>query len=148
MKTIPPLLILTNRGHFVAYRTTEAGHLDTIESSEIFEGHEKLSDIVTDQAGAYSNVGGHGTSTYERMPLTNELEMRCFRQIAAKIHSTLDREKPFCWGLATPADMNGAVLQAIGEAYQKKLALNLRLDLTNSPPDEVAARFREAAHAF
>ena len=145
MNRIPSLLIVTNRGHLVAYRTTETRSLEKIDTGDFAEGTEKLSDLVTDQSGAFPKTGGTATSSYESLPLEAELEMRCFRQIARQIQRIIDRENPGKWGFATPSEINGAILDGIGEPYHKKLGLNLKLDLTNSPAEEVYKRFAAAA---
>lgn len=146
MTAIPELLILADRGHLVAYRTTETGHMERVESFDIIEGHEKLSNIVTDQAGAYGNIGSPGTSSHESMPLINELEARCIRQIIKKIETLVDREEPKFWGFAASAEINHAILDGVPDRYLQKLAVNLKLDLTNSPPAQVRSKFAEIHH--
>lgn len=141
---IPSLVIVTNRGHLVAYRTKENRSLSVVDSAKFSEGNDKISEIVTDQSGAFGNGAAPGTSSYESLPLVAELEARCFRQIADKIRSIIDREKPGRWGFATPSEINGAILDGIGEEYLRKLDTNLKLDLTNSPPDQVFKRFSKA----
>lgn len=142
MKDFPSLLLLANRGRLVAYRPNGTGHLKVLDSLEPMEGNAKLSDLVTDQAGAFP-TDGPGTAAYESMPLTEELKIRALRQIADKMDEILEREGASSWGFAAAPELNGAVLEQLPEERRDGLTLNLRLDLTNSPPDQVHARFDE-----
>jgi hypothetical protein len=147
MNKIPSLIIVTNRGHLVAYRPTDTGSLQRIDSAEFSEGTDKISEIVTDQSGAFPMTGSQGTGSYESLPFVAELEVRCFRRIAEKIGEIIDREKPASWGFATPSEINGAIIDHLDPKYQKQLSRNLKLDLTNSSPADVGARFEKAAAA-
>jgi len=146
MNKLPSLIIVTNRGHLVAYRPTETGSLQRIDTAAFSEGTDKISEIVTDQAGAFP-MTGPGTGSYESLPLVAELEVRCFRRIADKIGEIIDREKPSYWGFATPSEINGAILDHLAPQYREKISRNLKLDLTNSTHEDVAARFEKAAPA-
>ncbi|MES2657981.1 MAG: host attachment protein [Verrucomicrobiota bacterium] len=142
MKTLP-LYIVADRGHLIAYRPTEAGALEKIDAASFKEGNQKVSEMVTDQSGAFPVSGSTGTAAYESMPMLAELEMRSFRKIREKIAGILTREKPDHWGFATPSEMNGAVLDDLDDRFRRKLRSNLRLNLTNSPPAEVLAAFHQ-----
>lgn len=148
MKNLPSIIIVTDRGHLIAYRTTENDSLQRIESTSFAEGEQKISEIVTDQAGAFGMSGTPGTGSAERMGLVAELEMRCFRQIAEKIAEILDKEIPGRWGFASSSEINGAILDGMDEKYRQKLSINLRANLTNSPPADIFKQFSkaEAAH--
>ncbi|GEM_PF-1436093 len=140
MKDFPDLIILANRAHIVAYRTNGGGHLNLVDSLESMEGNMKISDLVTDQAAAFP-TDEPGTAAYEDMPLTEELEIRSLRQIAGKIDGILSREEPGIWGFAAAPELNEAILEQVDDEHRDRLACNLRLDLTKSPPAEVHGRF-------
>ena len=140
MKT-PALLILTDRGKLAAYKTTENDSLVPLDTTTFDEGNLKISEIVTDQAGAFPTTGGIATASYESLPLKAELEVRSFRKIRGKIADILDHENPGSWGFAAPSEINGAILDDLDEKYKKKLQTNLKLDLTNSPPKDVLKAF-------
>ena len=142
MKDFPPLLILTNRGHLKAYRPTESGHLEMIDSLEPMEGNIKISDLVTDQAGAFP-TDGPGTSGYESMPLAQELEIRAIRQIAGKIEEILEREEVASWGFAASPELNESVIELLADECRGSLMINLRRDLTNSGPVDIRKRFEK-----
>ncbi len=140
---LPSLIIVADRGHLVAYRLSDSGRTERIESAEFVEGSRKLSELVTDQAGAFptGSPGSPGTSHAERLPLEAELEMRSFRQIAAKVRELVDRENPVFWGFAAPSEINGAILDGLDDDCHRRLAVNLKLDLIHHPATEVAERF-------
>jgi len=142
MKEFPHLIIVANRGRLVAYRPTGTGHLEVVDSLEPMEGNEKISDLVTDQAGAFP-TDGPGTAAYESMPLAEELEIRSLRQIAGKVEELLEREEPDMWGFAALSEINAAVIEQIPDECLENLTFNLTLDLTNSPAAEVHTRFEE-----
>ncbi len=142
MKHLPDLLFVTNRGHLIAYRPADTGHLEVIDSLEPMEGNVKISDLVTDQAGAFP-TGGAGTAAYENLPLTEELKLRSLRKIAAKMEEILEREQPGTWGFAAAPEINGAIIELLPRWCGETHTINLKLDLTNSPPAEVKARFEK-----
>jgi len=143
MKSIPDLLIVADRGRLIAYQTTESGWLEMIDSARFKEGNQKVSEMVSDQSGAFPIPGGVATGAYESMPMLAELEVRSFRRIREKIVEILSRETPACWGFATPSEINGAVLDDLDKTYHAILGINLRLDLTNSLPSQILKAFQE-----
>lgn len=147
MTSLPSLLILANRGRMVAYRSTQNGSLQQFDSLEPMEGNRNLSDLVTDQAGAFP-TDGPGISSYESLPLLEELEIRADRQIAGKIQEILEAQRPYSWGFAAASEINAGILELLGEEWKRNLVCNLKLDLTNSPPGDVRARFEEKTPAF
>lgn len=146
MKALPPVLVVADRGRVLAFRTNESGSLHAFAPSEIPEGHQKISDIVTDQAGAFPVSGTNGTSAGEKMSLTAELEVRSFRRIAEVIRTILDGN-PGGWGFAAPSEINGAILDFVGKPYTERLSLNLKSDLVNQPVKSLEARFTAARAA-
>ena len=144
-RKLPPVLILANRGKLVAYRHTEEGPLEPLEVLEPMEGNRSLSEIVTDQAGAFPTGGGPGTASYESLPLLEEMDLRSERKIAARIETILSREEAPAWGFAAASEVNGAILDHLRKEWREAVRFNLKRDLTNIPRDEVLARFEEAA---
>ncbi|RYD18842.1 MAG: hypothetical protein EOP88_21180 [Verrucomicrobiaceae bacterium] len=143
MKTVPPLIIVADRGKLIAYRTTETGSLQVIQTATFKEGNQKVSEMVTDQSGAFPVSGSTGTAAYESMPMLAELEVRSFRSIREKIVEILGSEKPFSWGFATPSEINKAVLDDLDNRYTERLQTNLKLDLVNSRPDAILKAFQK-----
>lgn len=144
MKSIPSIIIVTDRGNLITYRSTDTNRLQEISRASFTEGKLKVSDTVSDQSGAFPISGSVGTSAYESMPMLAEREVRSFRKIREKIVEILDREKPGGWGFAAPSEINGAILDELDKKYHQNLRTNLRLDLTNSPPQDIVKAFEKS----
>lgn len=143
MKTLPPLLIVTDRGRFVAFRFSEEHTLHRIDEAEFQEGNQKISEMVTDQAGAFPGTGGTVTSAGENMSLEAELEVRCIRQIASRIEDLLEREGQPLFGLAAPSEIHGAIIDLLTPATRKRIAVHVKKDLIKMPPAQIVERFIE-----
>lgn len=145
MKTLPPILIVTDRGHFIAYQLNSDFKPQKIDETKFAEGNEKLSEQVTDRAGGFPNGGskGQGNSAAERMTLVAELEMRCFRHIAERIISVLEQAHG-PWAFAAPSEINGAILDGLPKNLKDRLKLNLTRDLTHTPATQLCDHFLKA----
>jgi hypothetical protein len=145
MTTLPPILIVTDRGHFVAYRLHPGESPEVLQRADFSEGTDKLSEMVTDQAGRFGSGGMDSSrhSAAERPKLVLELESRCVRQIAAHITEVLT-EHAGTWGLAAPGDIMPGILDQLSLALRKRLHLNLSKDLVKVPVGEIAGYFRKA----
>jgi Protein required for attachment to host cells len=141
---LPELLITADRGHLVAYKTRENGALDKVASEYFGEATLKISEMVTDQAGAFATPGGYGTGSAERLPMQEELELRAMRKVAAKIRELLETLKPLSWGFAASSEINNAILDGLEDTCLRDLSLNLKANLANSPVETVADHFRKA----
>jgi len=142
---IPSIIIAANRGHLVAYRKTENDALQAIDTASFKEGNASISDLVTDQAGAFPMSGTPGTGSYESMPMEAEMEVRSFRKVAEKIGEILEEENIPWWGFASPSEINGAIVDHLKPQYRDKISINLKSDLTNSPKEQVYQSFSKAA---
>jgi hypothetical protein len=146
---LPDLIIAADRGRLVAYVPNDSGSLKSLRSEEIPEGLNKLSEQVTDKAGAFPMVGpnrasgAHGTFTgsAERLTLEAEIEMQSFRKVASNIESLVSRRQPKTWGFAAPSEINGAILDGVDNQVKQSLVTNLRQDLVNVPADQIAKKF-------
>lgn len=152
-KKLPDLIIAADRGRLVAYVPNESGSLKSLRSEEIPEGLNKLSEQVTDKAGAFpmmgpnrgATVGGVNVGTFtgsaERLTLEAEIEMQSFRKVASNIESLVSRRQPKTWGFAAPSEINGAILDGVDKQMKQSLVTNLRQDLVNVPADQIAKKF-------
>jgi hypothetical protein len=145
MKTLPPLVIAADRGHLIAYRLDESDHPRVVATEEFVEGTSKLSELVTDQAGAFPNTGSIGTASAERLPLVAELEVRCFRGISKAINRILGEEKVSRWALAAPSEIHNAIVDFLDAKDRESLALQLKRDLVHSPSKQVVEAMHRAA---
>lgn len=145
MTTLPPILIVTDRGHLVAYRLLPGAGPEVLRRADFSEGTDKISEIVTDQAGRFASGGteGHRMSAAERPRLVLELETRCVRHIAEHITELLTAYSG-AWALAAPGEINHPILQLLSQALRNRLHLNLRKDLVKIPVGEIANHFLKA----
>ena len=145
MKTLPSILIAADRGRLIAYRCEENDRPRVVANTEFEEGSRKLSELVTDQAGAFPVTGSVGTASAERLPLENELEIRCIRKIAETIRTINAKEKPAHWGLAASSEIHATIVEHLSNEDAKTLSRHVKRNLVNSPSSEVAAAFEKAA---
>ncbi len=144
MKTPPPIIIAADRGRLIAYRLDEGDRPKVLATEEFAEGNSKLSELVTDQAGAFPMTGSVGTGSAERMPLVAELETRCLRKIADTVHRILGEEKVTHWALVAPPEIHGAIVDFLTAEDRESLSLQLKKDLVNSPSKEVVQALQRA----
>ncbi|TDU69422.1 protein required for attachment to host cells [Prosthecobacter fusiformis] len=145
MKNLPSLVVVTDRGHFRAYKAND-GTLVQTDVMEMAEALEKLSDQLTDQAGGFpsSESQGQGNSTGERLPLEAELELRSIRRIGQRIQELLNEHTIKDWGLIAAPEINSAILDQLSPADRDKLTLNLKRNLAHQSPAEIKQRLTEA----
>lgn len=144
MKTIPSLIIVMDRGHLMAYQLDDSGQVHRIDSATFSEETENTSEYAANPSSAYLEAGGNGTCTVERMTCVAELETGCYRRIAAKIREIIDREQAACWAFATPSEINEAILDALGDIYLRRLAINLKRNLAMVPQHEIKMHLEKA----
>lgn len=113
-----------------------------IDELDPMGGIRSIADLVTDQAEEFPTDGPEATS-YESLPLDEELEIRTEREIAGRIEEILEREKPERWGYAADAEINEAVLEFLLPEFREHLARNIVADLSAAPEDEVRKAFSE-----
>lgn len=145
MKTLPPIVVVADRGRLIAYRLDEADRPRVVANEEFAEGSRKLSELVTDQAGAFPVSGSIGTASAERLPLENELEIRCIRAIAENIQTIVREEKVGRWALVAPSQIHRAIVDHLPKEARECLVLQIKRDLINSPSKDVVEAMRRAA---
>ena len=150
MNTLPPILIVTDRGHFVAYRLHPEGAAEVIDHTTFTEGVEKLGAQVTDKEGSFQTGSGGATgkvhASGERLHLVAELEHRCIRLIAERVQKLL-HEYTGLWAFAAPAEINGAIIELLPHDIVARLRINLPKDLARIPSNEVPQHFLRARNA-
>ena len=146
MKTLPPIVVVTDRGGLITYRLDEADRPRVVANEEFVEGNSKLSDLVTDQAGAFPVSGSVGTAAAERLPLENEIEARCIRTVAEAIQRILRVEKAGRWALVAPSEIHKAIVDLLPREDRESLVLQIKRDLLNSPSKDVVEAVRRAAN--
>lgn len=145
MTTLPPILIITDRGHFIAYRYHDDSVVETLHHTSFSEGTDKISEIVTDQAGRFASGGtdGYRHSAAERPKMVIELEARCVRHISEEISKVLS-EHEGTWALAAPGDINQLIIEHLSPEIQKRLHFSVPKNLVHIPSAEIAGHFLKA----
>lgn len=144
MKRLPKLVVVADRGRIVAYVPDENHKtLRVLKEADLVEGHAKISDLVTDKAGAFpdSKSAGQGTSAGEQLKLKEELKVRALRKVARELGQLLAELEPDNWGFAAPPEINGAILVLMEPQWNESLAANLPVDVVREPSSDVARRF-------
>jgi hypothetical protein len=143
MNTLPPLIVVADRGHFIAYETLRNRGLRVISAVDLLQGHRKPHEQLTDRAGGFPNSGtmGKGNSSADRMSRDTEMDMQTFRQLAELLDSLLKEQQPDAWAVAIPSEINGAILHEVNPRWESRIAINLPKDLTRMPPHEVRSHF-------
>ena len=145
MTTLPPILIATDRGHFVAYHVNSGTVPEVIDRTAFSEGTEKISELVTDQAGRFPSGGtdGYRQSAMERPRLELELEMRCVRHISQRITELLTTH-PGTWALAAPGEILHSIQEHLSAEITRRHRLSVPRDLVKVPATEIASHFLKA----
>ena len=122
MITLPPILIVSDRGHFIADRFQDGSVVEVLDHQDFSEGPDKISELVTNQAGRFASRGtdGYHHSAAERPTMVMELENRCVRHIAEAITTVLTTHRG-SWALAAPGGINQPVVDHPTGGLQKRL---------------------------
>ena len=116
-------------------------HVEEIKLPEQEEGPERVSEIVTDQAGRFPTGKGTGMSTGEAHGLEEENETRLLRSLASRIESIVREEGCESWNLAIPKTIADRLIERLDKKLVTRLARTERADLTKLPVKELVARF-------
>ena len=143
-------LIVADRGTLKAYAVDGSNPRGPVpqlaEAFSLTDAHGRFGDKFTDQAGSFPSggTGGQGNSAAERPRLRAEQDARILRQLAQHIGDVLEKHQPLRWHFAAPAEINGAILDALPAAPKARLDQNVKHDLTHTPPGELMRHFERA----
>lgn len=142
------VVIAVDRGHFKAYRVTknpfESERVDLVKSFDTLNGHEKMGEVLSDQAGSFGLQGGKGGVKGYGEPHNLELEgeKRASRQIARMIGDVIIREKCKAWYLAAPQAINSQILEYLDQPVREKMEKNVSANLTKIGKAEIMEYFK------
>lgn len=121
MITLPPILIVSDRGHFIADRFQDGSVVEVLDHQDFSEGTDKISELIKDQAGRFASGGtdGYRHSAAECPTMVMELETRCARRIAEAITTVLTTHRE-TWDLAT-GGINKPIVDHPTGGLQKRL---------------------------
>ena len=122
MITLPPILIVSDRGHFIADRFQDGSVVEVLDHQDFSEGTDKISELVTDQDGRFASgvTGCYLHSAAERPTMVMQLENGCVRHIAEAITTVLTTH-PETWASAAPGGINQPIVEHPTLRLQKRL---------------------------
>ncbi|MGE5894950.1 MAG: host attachment protein [bacterium] len=141
------IVIAVDLGHFKAYKVTknpmESARVELVENFDTIEGHEKLGQTLTDQAGSFGLSGGKtGVKGYgEPHNIELETEKRITKRIAKSINEIVSKEGYGAWYLAAPKTINSKIVEHLDHSVKAKLDKNISADLTKVSKSEIAGYF-------
>ena len=121
MITLPPIFIVTDRSHFIADRFQDGSVVEVLDHQDFSEGTDKISELVTDQAGRFASgvTGCYLHSAAERPTMVMQLENGCVRHIAEAITTVLTTHRG-TWALAAPGGINQPIVDHPTGGLQKR----------------------------
>jgi hypothetical protein len=144
------VIVTTDLGAFKAYRLLrterQTPRLEIIEEIELVDGHGKLGDKVTDQAGRWKVPASNSKmamSYGERQKIGLELRRRLIKQVAERLQKLVTHpEVESCFFAASP-EVNEQILDEAGPGVRAKIEKNLACNLTNAEKTELLQHFLE-----
>ena len=148
------IIIAADLGCLKAFRftrdeITETRKIELIQRSDSQEGHERISDRVTDQAGRFpvGNAAAGGQMSHgENHNLEHEMQSRAIRQLAEEIGQCVAGENPKNWFLAANSEIDQKIVDALDESVRQKLSKRIRRNLTKADKMELLELF-EGVHS-
>ena len=142
------IIVATDLGAFKAYRLdhTEQNtpRLELIEEMELVDGHGRLGDKVTDQAGRYSVPLQNMAMSYgERQKIGLELRRRLIKQIGQQLAKLARRRDVDAIYFAAASEVNDMILEEAGPEVRAKIEKNVGCNLTNVDKGELLRHFLE-----
>jgi len=142
------LIIAVDLGHFKAYKVSTdspgSPKINLVESYDSMEGHGKLGEKLSDEAGRFGVGGGkNGAAKGYGEPHNIELESekKTARLIAKDIATILEREGIKKWWFAAGDKINSLVIENLGADIKAKMDKNITLNLTKAKKSEIMKHF-------
>jgi hypothetical protein len=142
------VIVATDLGNFKAYRLHRTDmntpRLEVIEEMEFVDGHGKLGDKQTDQAGRYKVPTQDMAMSYgERQKIGLELRRRLIKQAAEQLRDVVtNRAVETCY-FAASSEINEQILDEAGPEVRRKIEKNVGCNLTNVEKGELLRHFLE-----
>lgn len=142
------LIIAVDLGHFKAYKVSTdspgSPKINLVESYDSMEGHGKLGEKLSDEAGRFGVGGGkNGAAKGYGEPHNIELESekKTARLIAKDITAIIGREGIKKWWFAAGDKINSLVIENLGPDIKAKMDKNISLNLTKAKKSEILKHF-------
>ena len=142
------IIVATDLGAFKAYRLDRTQmntpRLELLEEMELVDGHGRLGDKVTDQAGRYSIPMQSMAMSYgERQKIALELKRRLIKQIAARLTKLASRRDVEEIYFSAASEVNEMILEEAGPQVRGKIEKNLACNLAKLDKKELLRHFLE-----
>jgi hypothetical protein len=142
------IIVATDLGAFKAYRLDRTQmntpRLELIEEMELVDGHGRLGDKVTDQAGRYSVPMQSMAMSYgERQKIGLELKRRLIKQIAARLTKLASRRDVEEIYFSAASEVNEMILEEAGPQVRDKIEKNVASNLAKLDKKELLRHFLE-----
>lgn len=142
------LIIVVDLGHFKVYsfskKPLESTRIELLKSYDTIEGHGRLGEKLSDEAGRFGQLGGKkGMKGYgEPHNIKLEIRKKLIKHIADDIDNLIKNEQCNEWYFAAGKNVNKQILESINPSVKKKLKKNLLSDLTKEHKTELLSRFK------
>jgi hypothetical protein len=142
------IIVATDLGAFKAYRLDRTAlntpRLELIEEMELVDGHGRLGDKVTDQAGRYSvPMQSMAMSNGERQKIELELKRRLIKQIAGRLTKLANRRDVEEIYFSAASAVNEMILEEAGPQVRGKIEKNVACNLAKLDKKELLRHFLE-----
>ena len=142
------LIIAVDLGHFKAYKVSTdspgSPKINLVESYDSMEGHGKLGEKLSDEAGRFGMGGGKNGSAKgygEPHNIELESEKKTARLIAKDITTIIGREGIKKWWFAAPNKLNSLVIENLGADIKSRMDKNINSNLTNTKKAAILKHF-------
>ena len=143
------LIIAVDLGHFRAYKlsTDSPGSpkINLVESYDSIDGHGKLSEKVSDEAGRFGVSGGKNGAAKgygEPHSMESEAEKKTARLIAKDIAAIIVREGVKKWWFAAANKLNSLVMEYLSSDVKSAMDRNVNSNLTKTDKSEILKHFQ------
>jgi hypothetical protein len=148
----PQMIITADLGSLRVFRVVKSetdlhSHLQAVADEHNPEAGEKISDIVTDQAGRFPRGGGANNvqgdlSAGERLHFEDEILKRQVRYMAERIDKVLNKEKPRSCAIALSPAVHRQILDALSSKNRGLIGEVVSSNLTKTEPTELLKHFK------
>ncbi|MDH4231848.1 MAG: host attachment protein [Nitrospirota bacterium] len=142
------LIIAVDLGHFRAYKlsTDSPGSpkINLVESYDSVEGHGRLGEKLSDEAGRFGMGGGKSGAAKgygEPHNIELESEKKAAKLIARDIAAIIEREKIKKWWFAAANKMNSLVIENLDPDIRSRMDKNINSNLTNTKKSAILKHF-------
>lgn len=146
------LIIVADLGLLRAYSQTQSiadlqPHLELIDELKLESAHQKISDLLSDQAGRFPQGGGAAhisgnLSAGESLSTEAEQTRRLISQLAVRINALLAGENVTDCSIAISGPIHNQLLEALVPKARAKIDQILTSNLTKIAPSDLLAHFK------